>query len=166
MHFIIAIILIICFPFIGNGQSNKQVPKDLKAASVLVIKYNFQEWQLRHIDSSLEQRVTKRYGNELLYNNYLESINEAIQIFEKFNIKHTVTNDANLVDVKKFKYCLDYFQKIVVNDMSEIVRTEIVDKSIGGLFFYNIEEDVKYDPIVENNKYVRKIIKNAIKNSA
>lgn len=146
---------------IGQTTDKRQIPIDLKEAKVLIIKYNYSDWSIQHIDSTHDQWVTNRYGKDLLYKNYSEALTEAVRTLEKNKIQYGIIESKVNVNASNYKYLFDYKQVIVDNH-----EAKVANRHLGGFFFFEIASGKKYAPISENKKYIGKLIKRGLRNGA
>ena len=140
---------------IAWGQNH--IPNDLKTSSVLVIEYNYHDWDGQFLDSTRGQWVLNRYGKDRLYKSYKEAFDEAARMLKKHLGKVTIVDSRSPVNKHDFDYIFDYKQKIVDNHESIVA-----DKRLGGFYFENLQKNEKYDPIVENRKYIKRVIRSGL----
>jgi hypothetical protein len=157
------VILIVFNVYLSYGQTDikEQIPSDLKNSNVLIIQYSYDNWDTQYIDSTHDQWVTNRYGKDLLYKNYIEALKKAINVLKKNNINYKIITSKTDSNYENYKYLFDYKQIIIDNHTSIVA-----DKNLGGFFFMDIKAIRRYKPIVENKKYIGKIIKEGLKNGA
>lgn len=154
-------ILIVLIAHLSYGQTDikEQIPSDLKNSNVLIIQYSYDNWDNQYIDSTHDQWVTNRYGKDLLYKNYIEALEEAINVLKKNKINYKIITSVPKSNYENYKYLFDYKQIIIDNHTSIIA-----DKHLGGFFFMDIKTSRTFKPIVTNKKYIGKIIKKGLKN--
>lgn len=147
-------------PCVMNGQPpfGEMVPNDLMQSKVVVIKYSKIDWRKHYIDSTSGRRIISRYGEDFLYKNYLEALEEVVSIFKKKKVTFKVIKSIEELNKNEHKYLFDYNQIIIDNHESIIA-----DKLLGGFFFIELKSEFKYKPIIENKKYIGKILKESLR---
>lgn len=133
------------------------IPNNLKTSSVLVIEYSYDAWDTQFLDSTRGQWVLDRSGKDVLYKVYKEALDAATRTLNKHRIKVTVVDSRSPIEKRNFNYVLDYKQKIVDNHESIVV-----DRRLGGFFFLDPNTNEKYAPMVENKKYIKKVIRRGL----
>jgi hypothetical protein len=126
-----------------------------------MIKYNYKDWDNQFLDSTTNQWILNRYGKELLYKNYTEAFDEAVEVFNNHDIRYTICDSRKCINENDFDYLFDYKQKNIDNHESKVA-----DRRLGGFFFKNLKTNKKYEPIVEKQKIYQKNNKKSTVNSS